>query len=453
MGLKIKNSKNIVTAGSILHLDASDKLSYPGSGTTWKDRSSNGYDGTLVDGASFDSSNGGNIKFDGIDDRVDIGGSSPLLSSHVNNETSVFAWVYLDSSVSRPYIYVRNEGVSGERIRLGVESDGRIEVRLRLFTDPLTLDRHFRSTNSLRLGLWEFIGFTYDGSDLKMYKNGSLFYEESFSGSLVDSSSGSSSILGVDRDGLGYNQFLDGWMSELYCYDRSLTASEIAQTYNATKGRFQSNSKNIVTDALLLNLDASDSISTSEPLKWGDKSGNGDHAIFASAYNRNFSNDAGGSFDNPKLSFSDAAPFGINDTNDFSFEAWIKVDSITSSEEPIMGRGNTHFRLFITNGQISFKAEGDAMTVTGGTLQADVWTHVAATYGGYSASIYKDGVFINSVSYPAFFGGGQTIPFQIGANDANAEEFFGSMAEVRVYDRDLTASEVLSNYNATKERF
>jgi len=238
MGLKIKNSKNIVTAGLILHLDASDKLSYSGSGTTWKDRSSNGYDGTLVDGASFDSSNGGNIKFDGINGRVDIGGDSPLLSSHVNNETSVFAWVYLDSFVGSPYIYVRMTGQSAERIRLGVESDGRIEVRLRLFTDPSTVDRHFRSTNSLSLGLWEFIGFTYDGSDLKMYKNGSLFYEESFSGSLVDSSSGSSSILGVDRDGIGYNQFLDGWMSELYCYDRSLTASEIAQTYNATKGRF-----------------------------------------------------------------------------------------------------------------------------------------------------------------------------------------------------------------------
>ena len=456
MGLKIKNSKNIVTDGLILHLDASDKLSYSGSGTTWKDRSSNGYDGTLVNGASFDSSNGGNIKFDGIDDRVNIGGSSPLLSSHVNNETSVFAWVYLDSFAGTPYVYLRIAlGGDRERIRLGIVSDGRIQVALTLFRDPFTQTQPSISTNSLRLGLWQFIGFTYDASDLKMYKNGSLFYEEPFSGSLVDSSSGSSSVLGVDQDAYGYNQFLDGRISELYCYDRALTASEIAQTYNATKGRFQSNSDNVITDGLILNLDASDSISTSEALKWLDKSGNGDHAIFANANVRNFSNDAGGSFDNPKLSFSDAAPFGINDTNDFSFEAWIKVDSITSSEEPIMGRGNTHFRLFITNGQISFKADDDQMTVAGGTLQADVWTHVAATYhsDSSSASIYKDGVFINSDSFPAAFGGGQTIPFQIGANDANAEEFFGSMAEVRVYDRDLTASEVLSNYNATKERF
>ena len=238
MGLKIKNSKNIVTDGLILHLDASDKLSYSGSGTTWKDRSPNGYDSVLVNGPSFDSANGGSIQFDGVDDRVDIE-SSPLLSSHGNNETSVFAWVKLDSFVGSPYIYLRlDDTTRSEAIRLGLESNGVIEVRLRLFTDPLTIDKYFRSTNSSSQGVWKFIGFTYDGSYMKMYKNGSLFYQESFSGSLIDSSSGSSSILGVDLDGVGYNQFLDGQISELYCYDRSLTASEILRNYNATKGRF-----------------------------------------------------------------------------------------------------------------------------------------------------------------------------------------------------------------------
>lgn len=238
MGLKIKKSKNIVTDGLISHFDASDKLSYSGSGTTWKDLSSNGYDGTLVNGASFNSGNGGSIEFDGVDDRVDIG-SSPLLSSHGDNETSVFAWLQLDSFVDSPYIYLRSDDTThSEAIRLGFESDGKIEVRLKLFTDPSTVNKFFTSTNSSSQGVWKFIGFTYDGSDLKIYKNGSLFYEESFSGSLVDSSSGSSSILGVDLDGVGYNQFLNGRISELYCYDRSLTASEISQTYTATKGRF-----------------------------------------------------------------------------------------------------------------------------------------------------------------------------------------------------------------------
>jgi hypothetical protein len=239
MGLKIKKSKNIVIEGLVSHFDASDKLSYSGSGTTWKDLSSNSYDGTLVNGPSFNPANGGSIEFDGADDRVDIGGSSPLLSSHVNNETSVFAWVYLDSFVDGPYIYLRSGPTAhSETIRLGFLSDGKIQVRLLLFTDPSNENKTFTSTNPSSSGVWQFVGFTYDGSTLKIYKNGSLFYEESFSGSLIDSSSGSSSMLGTDLDGVGYNQFLNGRISELYCYNRSLTASEIAQTYTATKGRF-----------------------------------------------------------------------------------------------------------------------------------------------------------------------------------------------------------------------
>ena len=239
MGLKIKKSKNIVIDGLVSHFDASDKSSYSGSGTTWKDLSSNGYDGTLVNGASFNSGNGGSIEFDGVDDRIDIG-SSPLLSPHVNNETSVFAWLQLDSFVGNPYVYLRiANGGSSERVRLGFNTNGKIQVRLDLFTDPLTESKIFTSTNSSNQGVWKFIGFTYDGSTLKMYKDGSLFYQESFSGSLIDSSSGSSSVLGVDEDfGSNFNQFLNGRISELYCYDKSLTASEIAQTYNATKGRF-----------------------------------------------------------------------------------------------------------------------------------------------------------------------------------------------------------------------
>ena len=74
MGLKIKNSKNIVTDGLILHLDASDKLSYS-SGITWKDRSPNGYNGTLNNGPSFFSSNGGVIDFDGTNNRELIFGT------------------------------------------------------------------------------------------------------------------------------------------------------------------------------------------------------------------------------------------------------------------------------------------------------------------------------------------------------------------------------------------
>jgi hypothetical protein len=63
--------QNIVTNGLVLNLDAANKDSYPGTGTTWTDLSGNGNNGTLINGPSFLSNvNSGIIKFDGVDDYI-----------------------------------------------------------------------------------------------------------------------------------------------------------------------------------------------------------------------------------------------------------------------------------------------------------------------------------------------------------------------------------------------
>ena len=59
-----------MTGGPVLCLDAGSKISYPGSGTTWTDLSGNANTGTLVNGPTFDSANGGSIVFDGVNDYV-----------------------------------------------------------------------------------------------------------------------------------------------------------------------------------------------------------------------------------------------------------------------------------------------------------------------------------------------------------------------------------------------
>ena len=51
------NGPRVVTDGLVLALDAADKNSYPGSGTTWNDISGNGWNGTFQNGPTFNSSN------------------------------------------------------------------------------------------------------------------------------------------------------------------------------------------------------------------------------------------------------------------------------------------------------------------------------------------------------------------------------------------------------------
>lgn len=73
MAGRISYYGGIVTNGLVLALDAAKKDSYPGSGTVWRDISGNGNNGTLTNGPTFNSGNGGSIVFDGVDDYVEYG--------------------------------------------------------------------------------------------------------------------------------------------------------------------------------------------------------------------------------------------------------------------------------------------------------------------------------------------------------------------------------------------
>ena len=62
---------NIIEDGLVFAVDAANKKSYPGSGTTWIDLAGSN-NGTLTNGPTFDSGNGGSFDFDGADDSVPI---------------------------------------------------------------------------------------------------------------------------------------------------------------------------------------------------------------------------------------------------------------------------------------------------------------------------------------------------------------------------------------------
>lgn len=90
----IQDYKNIITRGLVLHLDASTRESYPGSGTDWFDISGNGHIGTLTNGPTFNSENGGYIDFDGTNDYVTIPDNSNWDLGTA--EFTIDMWIYLN---------------------------------------------------------------------------------------------------------------------------------------------------------------------------------------------------------------------------------------------------------------------------------------------------------------------------------------------------------------------
>jgi hypothetical protein len=77
---------NVVTDGLVLSLDAANIKSYVSGSTTWYDKSGNGNNGTLTNGPTFDSNNGGNLVFNGTNQYIDCGSSS-LLNFGTGNYT------------------------------------------------------------------------------------------------------------------------------------------------------------------------------------------------------------------------------------------------------------------------------------------------------------------------------------------------------------------------------
>ena len=216
---------DLVQNGLVLALDAADKNSYPGTGTNWYDLISNANTGTLTNGPTFSSANGGRIVFDGTNDYVS-GTTSGLVSSVI----SMDIWFNVNSS--KTYSALMGSNVT-EKYEMLIKSGGAIEV-------SLSTNNYMQYNNILSLNTWTNIVVTaVSGTQWKMYKNG--VYLGSPTSSIgtwqVSGTSISNFDLGRIRNDVATFAY-SGNISTVKIYNRELTASEVLQNYNATKTRF-----------------------------------------------------------------------------------------------------------------------------------------------------------------------------------------------------------------------
>jgi hypothetical protein len=221
------HSPRIVTDGLVLALDAGNTKSYPGSGTTWFDRSGNGNNGTLTNGPTFSSGNLGSISFDGVDDTVTI--TNPPNNPTGSSPRTVSVWFYTEDStwtdnVNNLFYY----GSATTRQSFGIDFFTTYpNMEIWTFADDLTF-----SITGPKVG-WHNVTATYDGNlNLKAHYNGVFSAEKTLGGVL---NTGNTSINIGSSTTLSY--FI-GKVSNVSIYNRALSAAEVLQNYNATKGRF-----------------------------------------------------------------------------------------------------------------------------------------------------------------------------------------------------------------------
>ena len=96
--MALGHGASIVRNGLVLHLDAANQKSYSGIGTTWNDLSGLGNHGSLVSGPVYNSSNLGNIIFDGTDDYVNITTSQITAATTITVEGFI-KWISLNGGM------------------------------------------------------------------------------------------------------------------------------------------------------------------------------------------------------------------------------------------------------------------------------------------------------------------------------------------------------------------
>ena len=221
----------IVTNGLVLALDAADINSYPRSGNTWYNISDNGNNGTLNNGPTFNSANGGSFFTDGSDDYI----STPYSGSATDSYT-FSAWFKNDNYSENKFILSRGRDGFGNGWSLynAVLTDGRASIGI-VITSPSLEGLGTYSTSILALNTWYHItGVWTAGTSLQIYLNGVLQNTLSTAGKTVLRSSTNGWVLGSVSSTI----FTSGYTAVCHIYNRVLSGSEILQNYNALKSRF-----------------------------------------------------------------------------------------------------------------------------------------------------------------------------------------------------------------------
>jgi len=229
------HSPRIVTDGLVMCLDAANSRSYPSAGTTWTDLSDNGNDGTLTNGPTFSSANGGSIVFDGTNDHIEIEGDVP----DTENRT-LSGWIKLDALVSSTLIAcckVSGSSSAQTKISLGIYNGGLYAAVQRSSTIAFPT----YSVSDI-FSNWLFAAATFSKSGsvwtANLYLNG--LFRSTESGSYASSLGLNETLIGsTKRENGALNSLTDGRISSAFIHNRPLTADEIMQNYLATKGRYE----------------------------------------------------------------------------------------------------------------------------------------------------------------------------------------------------------------------
>jgi hypothetical protein len=227
----VEGGGNILNNGLVFYLDASNVRSYPTTGTSWTDLSRGDVNATLVNGLTYNSSNRGNIQFDGSNDYCSIL-ATPQISG---TQLTLSVWNYGLIAKQSTLIWLAfSSGVRCLNVHLPW-SDSNV------YFDAgdgsgFSYDRINKlATSSEYLGWHNWVFVKNSVSQMMyIYRDGNLWHSGSGKTRPIGLPTGTKTI-GSEN---GTQFFHQAYLANLSLYNRELSLTEIQQNFNVTRSRF-----------------------------------------------------------------------------------------------------------------------------------------------------------------------------------------------------------------------
>jgi hypothetical protein len=418
-----------------MDLDASKMLSYPQTGVSWFDLSGNGNTVALTNGPVWNS--GGWFNFDGTDDY----GINSSTSLNITGNVTMNAWVRNNGAGSAVGNYMSKAQNNGYRMRRNGGSGSPFWI----FSNG-----NLVSGGAIDDNLWYMVTGVFSSTGLRAYINSTL----------VASNSTPYSPASLTLDSLyigaytnGAEQF-GGDIMNAQVYASALTEAQIKQNYFGSP---------IVTDGLVFAVDANNIVSY-------PKSGTSVYNLTGSVGNGTLTNGPafsqlnGGSIVFDGTDDYVNVPNGMNSlvgTNQVTFSAWVRRSSTTSywagiiSNKINLAEGialliNPSSKIFF-----QYDSTSGVYAIDGGaTLETNVWYNIVGIYDNVGLKTYLNGVLNDSAADAGkSIASSGNMDIVIGAHQPISSYFPGEIANVKIYNRGLTAAEIQQNYQAEQYRF
>lgn len=443
-----ENYPNIVTSESALLLDASYVESYPTTGSIWYDISGNGKNGSLINGPTFN--NAGYITFDGVDDATTFPirtfntgspqqGTFNIRIKFPTLNTGSQTVLFYDGGNSNNLIYLyRNANFATNQYSWLIYSTGS------------TGDGFYLRGTTYLPGRWYDTTFTFNNTGTgSIYRNGELIDSSVTVGggnfiSWKRTGNNNPSLNPASSAGIGSAQLFQ-W------YNRPLTQQEILQNYYGGP---------IVTNGLVFAVDAGNFVSyesgsTTTYSLTGSLSGS---LVNGTGYNS--VNGGTWNFDGVDDYIIITGSSILQPASTITLEAVFQRDGGRTiiNYGPDTGGATKVYSFEQTTNASLFQAKvttTSGQTILAGPILATgTWYHVVMTYNGSTAALYINGLLYTSsltsgsITYPA------NSNLNLGRkNTTDGEYISGKIAFNRIYNRALSATEVLQNFRAQSNRF